>query len=225
MMTHVELARTFDAWAALGRAEEMELRSIDVTRQVLATLAVKPGMQLLDLGCGGGWAARLLGKLAPGAQAIGVDVSPGMIARAELLSDWTSRARFERMPFEELTFSDRKFDRVLAVEALDHAVDLPAAVRELFRVTKPGGTIDVLLERYKESPATEGLGVGLGFERAWIGEADWCAVLATGGFEAVAAQRVFDARGPETPALSWSPAEGQHEALAAGTLWLHAVRP
>lgn len=224
-MTHAELANTFDAWAAAGRAEEMEQRAIDVTRQVLAALAVKPGMQLLDLGCGGGWAARLLGKLAPGAQAIGIDVSPGMIAKAESLSDWTSRARFERMPFEALTFNDRKFDRVLAVEALDHAVDLAAAVRELFRVTKPGGTVDVLLERYKESPATEALGEGLGFQRAWLGEADWCAVLTAGGFVEPEARRVIDSRGLGAPALSWSPASAQQAALASGTLWLRAVRP
>jgi SAM-dependent methyltransferase len=224
-MTHSELARTFDAWAAAGRAEEMEQRAIDVTRQVLATLAVKPGMQLLDLGCGGGWAARLLGKLAPGAQAIGVDVSPGMIAKAESLSDWTSRARFERMPFEALTFNERKFDRVLAVEALDHAMDLGAAVRELFRVTKPGGTVDVLLERYKESPTTEGLGVGLGFERAWLGESEWCSLLQAGGFDAPEARRVFDARGQDAPTLSWNPPGPQLAALATGTLWLRAVRP
>lgn len=224
-MTHSDLARTYDAWAAEGRAEAMEQRAIDVTRQVLATLAVKPGMQLLDLGCGGGWAARLLGKLAPGAQAIGVDVSPGMIAKAEALSDWTSRARFERMPFEALTFNERKFDRVLAVEALDHAVDLAAAVRELFRVTKPGGTLDVLLERYRESPATESLGRGLGFERAWLGEAEWCAALRAGGFDLPEARRVFDTRGQDAPALHWMPAAAQAAALTAGTLWLRAVRP
>jgi ubiquinone/menaquinone biosynthesis C-methylase UbiE len=224
-MTHAELARTYDAWAAEGRAEEMEARSIDVTRQVLATLAVKPGMQLLDLGCGGGWAARLLGKLAPGAQAIGIDVSPGMIAKAEALSDWTSRARFECMAFEALTFSDRKFDRVVAVEALDHAVDLASAVRELHRVTKPGGTVDVLLERYHESPATEDFAVGCAFERAWLGEGDWCAALHAGGFADAAPKRLFDTRGPGAPALSWIPTAGQTAALARGTLWVRAVRP
>lgn len=252
-MTHSEIARTFDAWAALGRAEEMERRNVDVTQQVLAAMSVKPGMRLLDLGCGGGWAARLLGKKAPGAQAIGVDVSPGMIARAEATSDWTSRARFECMAFEALAFDDARFDRVLAVEALDHALDLAAAVRELFRVTKPGGTLDVLLERYAESPASAALGAlgagtvadggpGRGPEtggrgatsdgdpdplpaRAWLGEAQWCELLVGAGFASLQARRVRDSRGAAAPILPWLPAEAQAAADAAGRLWLRAERP
>lgn len=223
-MNHADIAQTFDDWAARGRAEEMEQRHVDIGRQVLEGMPVKPGMQLLDLGCGGGWATRLLGKKAPGAQAIGVDVSPGMIAKAEALSDWTSRARFERMPFEALTFADRRFDRVFSMEALYYAADLDVALREVARVTKPGGTLDVLVDRYKESPATERWASDVGLPLVWLGIEEWTARLGAVGFAPVEARRLFDSRGTSAPTL----AEHGHADLdavrAAGTLWLHAVR-
>jgi trans-aconitate 2-methyltransferase len=222
-MSHDSIRTTFDAWAAAGRAEEMERRHLAVARQVIDPMPVRPGMQLLDHGCGGGWATRILGKKAPGAQAIGIDVSPGMIAKAEALSDWTSRARFECMPFEALTFGDRRFDRVFSMEALYYAVDLTAALAELFRVTKPGGTVDVLVDRYRESPATERWSADLGLPHlAWLGSEEWRERLAAAGFEPGEVGRLRAAEDD-------TPAPDDHgdlaEVRAAGTLWLHATRP
>lgn len=222
-MTHAAIAKTFDDWAARGWAEEMEERHIDVARQVLDPMPVKAGMQLLDLGCGGGWATRILGKKAPGAQAIGVDASPGMIAKADALSDWTSRARFERMHFEALTFPDNRFDRVFSMEALYYAADLDAALRELARVTKSGGTLDVLIDRYKESPTTLGWSEDVGLALAWLGVDEWRARLESVGFEPVEARRLFDSRGADAPVPAGHVPEDLAAARAAGTLWLHAV--
>jgi cyclopropane fatty-acyl-phospholipid synthase-like methyltransferase len=203
-MSHDSIRTTFDAWAAAGRAEEMERRHLAVARQVIDPMPVRPGMQLLDHGCGGGWATRILGKKAPGAQAIGIDVSPGMIAKAEALSDWTSRARFECMPFEALTFGDRRFDRVFSMEALYYAVDLTAALAELFR-------------------ATERWSADLGLPHlAWLGSEEWRERLAAAGFEPGEVGRLRAAEDD-------TPAPDDHgdlaEVRAAGTLWLHATRP
>ena len=81
-MSHEAIRTVFDTWATNGRAEGMEQGHGDVVAQVVGQMGIRPGMQSLDLGCGHGWATRLLGKAAPGATAIGVDVSPAMIAKA-----------------------------------------------------------------------------------------------------------------------------------------------
>ncbi|HUR28171.1 MAG TPA: methyltransferase domain-containing protein, partial [Planctomycetota bacterium] len=88
-MNHEHVSRTFDQWAADGRDAGMETEHENVARQVIARIEVRPGEQILDLGCGNGWATRLLAKAAAGATAVGVDVSPKMIERAEALHSLT----------------------------------------------------------------------------------------------------------------------------------------
>ncbi|MFT7480747.1 MAG: trans-aconitate methyltransferase, partial [Gammaproteobacteria bacterium] len=75
-MSHDKIASTFDDWAKSGRAERLEDGHGDVVRQVIARMDFKAGDQTLDLGCGSGWATRLLANGAPGSGAIGIDVSP-----------------------------------------------------------------------------------------------------------------------------------------------------
>jgi cyclopropane fatty-acyl-phospholipid synthase-like methyltransferase len=70
-VSHERIAATFDQWADDGRDLRMEKGHGDVVRQVIAQLGVRPGEQILDLGCGNGWATRLLAKTAPGVGAVG----------------------------------------------------------------------------------------------------------------------------------------------------------
>ena len=92
-MSHDKIASTFDDWAAEGRGEKMEHGHGDVVEQVIGQLDIRPGFQILDLGCGNGWATRLLAKTHAGVQAIGVDASKAMVAKAEELHIYTIRAR------------------------------------------------------------------------------------------------------------------------------------
>jgi ubiquinone/menaquinone biosynthesis C-methylase UbiE len=228
-MTHDRIASLFDTWATSGRAERLEDAHGDVVRQVIARMEVRPGQQILDLGCGSGWATRLLGSAAPGSGAIGVDVSAEMIARAEATHDLTSRARYERGTFERLDFRDGKFDKVFSMEALYYAVDLERALAEIHRVLKPGGAADVVLDRYKESPHTESWSSMLGLAMHWLSEQEWKAAFERAGFTDVALTRVLDSRGPGSPedfqpsahCPDWTT---QAELHAAGSLWIHAVK-
>ena len=75
-MTHLDaLATLFDRLATDGTADRYEALYDDVARQVLEAMEVRPGHQLLDVGCGAGWMTRRLGKKAPGAQAVGIDAA------------------------------------------------------------------------------------------------------------------------------------------------------
>lgn len=229
-MSHDAIRKVFDEWATSGRADGMEQGHGDVVRQVIARMGIRPGQQILDLGCGHGWATRLLGQAAPGAQAIGIDASHAMIEVAESRHDFTARARYERGVFEEIDFKDGKFDRIFSMEALYYAVDLDRALAEMQRVLKPGGSVDVVIDRYKESPHTEGWHDQVGVTMHWLGEDEWRALFERDGFVNVRTERVIDSRGPGDEA-SFQPSEHcptfqvRKELHEAGSLWIHAEKP
>jgi len=229
-MPHALLARTFDRWAADGRGAEMESEHGDVARQVIAGMGIRAGDQILDLGCGNGWATRLLAKAAAGTQALGVDISPAMIAEAERLHSNTIRARYAVSAFEKLELPDARFQRVFSLEALYYAPDLPAALAEIRRVMRPGATLDIVIEYYVENEGTAFWPEKTGVPMVRLTESAWREELERSGFAEVASKRVIDSRGLGDPAhfrpsacypdwRTWS------DVHSAGFLWLHAVKP
>jgi ubiquinone/menaquinone biosynthesis C-methylase UbiE len=223
--SHEKIAGVFDAWARTGRAAGMENDHADVVAQVLERMDIRPGQRILVLGCGSGWATRLLAQGAPGATAVGIDASPAMIERAEAAHTNTIRARYEVGRFEQLDFRDKSFDRAFSMEALYYAVDLERALAEVARVLKPGSRVDFVLDFYRESEETAAWTTLVGLPMHYIGIADWIAKLERAGFRDTQSERVIDRRGPSKG--SATPAGDPHLSAAihrAGSLWLSAVR-
>lgn len=83
--------------------------------------------RVLDFGCGAGDAVALLRE--QGWDAWGADIT-----LPSYHSDWLT-------PIEngQTTFPDDWFDLVVSQEVFEHVADLPSVVRELWRITKPGG--------------------------------------------------------------------------------------
>jgi SAM-dependent methyltransferase len=230
-MSHEATTAFFDRWATNGRDAGMEDEHGDVVRQAIEAMAIRPGQRILDLGCGNGWATRLLAQAAPGASAVGVDASREMIQRADALHSLTIRARYECAPFEKLPLRDASFDRVFSMEALYYAADLDLALAEALRVLKPGGSLDAIVDFYKESPATEAWkGACCGVPMTWLSEAEWRARAERAGFTGVALARLHDRRGAGS-SESFRPDECEKDfelhraAKACGSLWIRGVRP
>jgi 2-polyprenyl-3-methyl-5-hydroxy-6-metoxy-1,4-benzoquinol methylase len=91
----------------------------------------------LDAGCEAGHFTRSLAR--SGAAATGVDLDPDMLARARAAAAGTPAASFACASVESLPFADATFDFVLCAETLEHVDDPGRAVREIVRVTRPGG--------------------------------------------------------------------------------------
>src|SRR5437870_6919563 len=89
------LREEFNSWAETGRGEGLERGHIDVTLQILDMMSLSPTDSVLDLGCGTGWATRLLAARVPKGEAIGIDISDSMIARALAAANNPLHARFE----------------------------------------------------------------------------------------------------------------------------------
>lgn len=91
------------------------------------------GKRACVIGCGFGNDAVFLGAL--GAQVYASDLSSEMIAAAQ--RRFAGRAEFATMPAEKLEYPDAFFDLIVAVDILHH-VDIPATMKEVRRVAKPG---------------------------------------------------------------------------------------
>ena len=97
------------------------------------------GKRVLEYGCGEGWITRDLARLGGSVSAF--DISPQaaentrrVLADANMLS----RCTVEVMPAEKLSYDSDFFDIAVGF-AIIHHLDLPAALKELHRVLKPGG--------------------------------------------------------------------------------------
>lgn len=104
---------------------------------------VRPGQAVLDVACGTGIVARTAaGLVEPGGRVVGLDLNEAMLAVARRLRpDLTWR----RGDAADLPFPDASFDTVLCQMALMFLPDRRAALREMGRVTRPGGTVAVLV--------------------------------------------------------------------------------
>jgi SAM-dependent methyltransferase len=117
-------------------------------------LGVRAGERLLDLGCGAGRHAFEAARR--GADVVALDLDDGELKEVS--------ATFEAMRQEGelvgvlgapvngsalcLPFPDAAFDRVIAAEVLEHIPPDEAAIGELVRVLRPGGTIAITVPRW-----------------------------------------------------------------------------
>ena len=95
------------------------------------------GKTVLDLGCGLG--ENLIPLVKRGANVIGMDVSPELIALArQRLSNYGLDARLEVRSAYETGLPDESLDVVFAVAILHH-LDLPPVCAEVYRILRTGG--------------------------------------------------------------------------------------
>jgi len=102
-----------------------------------------PGQSLLDVGCGPGTITLdLAARVAPGA-VVGIDRADEVIAQAEATRAERAcdNVRFAVGDVYALDFDDASFDVVHAHQVLQHLREPVAALRELRRVLRPGGTL------------------------------------------------------------------------------------
>ncbi|WP_035777951.1 methyltransferase domain-containing protein, partial [Arthrobacter sp. 35/47] len=101
------------------------------------------GMDLLDVGCGpGSITADFAALLDPG-RVIGMDRSEDVVALAERTYAGVENLHFRTGNVYDLDLEDESVDVVHAHQVLQHLTDPVAALREMHRVTRPGGIIAV----------------------------------------------------------------------------------
>ena len=225
------LRQEFNQWAEQGRGEEMEHHHISITQQTLALMDLKPGERLLDLGCGAGWATRLMAQSVAGGerpgQVIGLDVSDEMIRRARATSKDQDNVIFVVGSAQQIPWDENFFDKVLSVESFYYYVDQERALAELFRVMAPLAELFILINLYRDNA----------YSLRWVdelkvpvqvrSEPEYVDLLKAHTFEDVRALRVPDLTPtPEEYSGKWfKNAEELREFKSIGALLLIARKP
>ncbi|MCF6526461.1 methyltransferase domain-containing protein [Streptomyces sp. JJ36] len=106
--------------------------------------ALRPGLEVLDVGCGPGTiTADLAAAVGPAGTVTGLDPAGEVLEAARAVADERElrNMRFARGSVPELDFPDASFDVVHAHQVLQHVGDPVAALREMRRVCRPGGLV------------------------------------------------------------------------------------
>lgn len=132
-------ARAYEAFSKIAFAG----RRHRIYTRLVALSGAEPGDRVLDVGCGPGALTRVAADaVAPGGSALGIDASPTVIDYAKRATSGTA-CSFELGVVEALDAPDESFDVVLSCLMVHHLPEdlRPQAMRELFRVSRPGGTL------------------------------------------------------------------------------------
>lgn len=156
-----------------------------------ATAHLKPGEVVLDLGCGGGIDVLLAAKkVGPTGKAIGIDMTPAMIARAQAsaVKAGIANAKFHLARIDDLPIENNSVDCLISNCVINLAPDKPAVFREMYRVLKPGGRVavsDIALKRSLPPEIGQDIMAYVGCIAGAISIPDYERMLREAGFDAV----------------------------------------
>ena len=111
-------------------------------KQLVDTLAIEPGMKVLDLGCGDGTTA--LPEAQRGADVLGIDIASNLVeaGNARAKAAGLDNLRFQEGDASNLAgIADESFDLVVSIFGAMFAPRPDDVAKEMVRVTKPGGRI------------------------------------------------------------------------------------
>ena len=149
----VRLRNEFNRWAQRGLSDTMESEHMWFAEEALCRMNISSADSVLDLGCGGGFASRLIaarsGELC---HVIGIDVSDEMVRYAGRKSSHLRNVGYVCGSAAHIPCRDHTFTKVLSISAFYYFPDQKQVLEELFRVVTPGAELFILVALYKGIP-------------------------------------------------------------------------
>jgi len=189
-----QLRTEFNEWARAGKGESMEQGHGPVGKQAIALMQVSRDSRVLDVGCGSGWATRLLADYASNGRVTGIDISDEMVNLARESSRSHPNTDFEVASAEQLPFPDNEFTHAFSMESLYYYRNIPKALKEIQRVLKPGGSFFAVVDLYWENEATHQWIDTLKVPVELLSIADYRSLFIDAGFVNIRDQRILDPR-------------------------------
>jgi arsenite methyltransferase len=189
-----QLRTEFNEWARAGKGESMERGHRPVGEQAIGRMAVESNSRVLDVGCGSGWATRLLADYAFDGRVTGIDISDEMVELARASSQDHANVDFEVASAEQIPFTENEFTHAFSMESLYYYRNIPKALAEIQRVMKPGGLFAAVVDLYWESEATHQWIDTLKVPVELLSIEDYRSLFLDAGFENIRDERIRDPR-------------------------------
>ncbi len=189
-----------------------------------AIASIRPGEVVVDLGSGGGLDIFLASQLVgPEGKAIGIDMTPEMIERAQTNAEkgGYKNVAFYLATIDKIPLPDASVDCVISNCVINLAPDKPAVFREIARILKPGGRLavsDIALKHELPPAVAESMAAYVGCIAGAILIGDYREGLRAAGFEHVeivdsgadlnAYAKVENQAGCCSPAMGTAPTPG-----------------
>jgi arsenite methyltransferase len=182
----------FNEWAKAGRGESMERGHRPVGEQAIEKMRVPDAARVLDVGCGSGWASRLLSEKARGGRVVGVDISDEMIRLARETSNDFSNLSFQVASAEKLPFETGEFTHAFSMESLYYYADMSRALAEIHRVLATGGLFVTVVDLFAENKPSHQWVEKLNVPVQLLSIGQYHSLFNQAGFVDVDDERLFD---------------------------------
>lgn len=149
-----KLREEFNQWVQDGRSSALESHHLSFAEDAISLMGMEARDRILEIGCGEGWASRLLASLVPEGMVVGLDVSDEMIRKARAASTAHENILFVWADAESIPWQERFFSRVFSVESFYYVERPEIALREIYRVLAPGGSVWILNHLSQENEYT-----------------------------------------------------------------------
>ncbi len=149
-----KLREEFNQWVRDGRSSALEAHHRCFVEDMVSLMGLGLRDRILEVGCGEGWASRSLASLVPEGLVVGLDVSDKMIRKARAASTNFENILYVWADTEAIPWQEKFFSRALAVESFYYVERPEIALREIFRVLAPGGSLWILNHLSRENEYT-----------------------------------------------------------------------
>ncbi|MEC1525449.1 class I SAM-dependent methyltransferase [Neobacillus niacini] len=130
------------------------------TNWSLELLNVQQGDRILELGCGAGYAIKLILEKDLAEEMVGLDISPTIIRSARIRNKKAlneNRVKLVQANFIKLPFHNENFNTVFSIQTIYFWTDIATTLSEIFRVLKPKGVVILTFSDGKEDETWEGI--------------------------------------------------------------------
>jgi ubiquinone/menaquinone biosynthesis C-methylase UbiE len=140
--------------------EKMVRQHKTETNWSLELMDIHQGDRILELGCGAGYAIKLILEKNLAEEIVGLDISPTIIRSARMRNKKAmieEKVKLVQANLNTLPFHDKSFNTVFSIQTIYFWTDVASTLSEIFRVLKPEGIVILTFSDGKEKETWEGI--------------------------------------------------------------------
>ena len=187
-----QLREEFNRWAEAGRGEGMEEDHLPIVLPVLDQMCLARDENILDVGSGAGWLARLIAERVPEGRVIGMDISDEMVRRARRNYVAVENAMFVLGSADEIPWDANFFTHAISVESAYYWPDPARGLREIYRVLRNDGKAWIVINFYRENPHSHQWAAQFATPAHLFSAAEWEALFKDAGFREIGHRQIPD---------------------------------